>query len=184
MRSWRCCMRESADHNIGKAGPAAIFLPPKKKWGPALLPAPTAPSEGSASLHQTGPETRFLKSGSPAQASLPIDHSLLAEEPGFSSRCAGPKTSLPFGVSWPDPKVKANRFSAALLGTISCCGPLCSSFRSEELQESRVAQLEDRLFRRLFPADPLPLRRASALPAAEIGPLVTCRTFVPFPVFQ
>jgi len=47
----------------------------QKKWGPALLPAPTAPSEGSAgvrNLVKTRRPQPALDPGSPAQASLPI----------------------------------------------------------------------------------------------------------------
>jgi hypothetical protein len=43
----------------------------QKKWGPALLPAPTAPSEGSAGLKDISRRTRHQSPGSPAQASLP-----------------------------------------------------------------------------------------------------------------
>ncbi len=49
----------------GGIGSAAAWGPlafAQKKWGPALLPAPTAPSEGSASLHQAGPEGPSLQS--------------------------------------------------------------------------------------------------------------------------
>ena len=53
---------------------AARFLPAlaTKKWGPASLPAPTAPSEGSAGLKDIFRRTRHQSPGSPAQASLPI----------------------------------------------------------------------------------------------------------------
>src|SRR4051812_27782947 len=49
---------------------------PKQKWGPALLPAPTAPSEGSAGVrnlegHDLSAYLPALDPGSPAQASLP-----------------------------------------------------------------------------------------------------------------
>ncbi len=46
---------------------------PKQKWGPALLPAPTAPSEGSAGVRDLISRSfTVLDPGSPAQASLPI----------------------------------------------------------------------------------------------------------------
>jgi hypothetical protein len=62
----------------GKSRSAERF--PQKKWGPALLPAPTAPSEGYAGIRLTldpAPENRFvtplLVPGSPAQASHPTE---------------------------------------------------------------------------------------------------------------
>ena len=62
--------------------------------------------------------------------------------------------------------------------------PLCSlsSFSPKRLEvRSRVARQEDYLFRRLFPAGPEKNRNSSHCLPAEIGPLVTCRTLVPFP---
>ena len=47
-------------------------MPPNEKWGPALLPAPTAPSEGSAGVCDLIRRSfTVLNPGSPAQASLP-----------------------------------------------------------------------------------------------------------------
>ncbi|QNM82998.1 hypothetical protein H8M03_01130 [Sphingomonas sabuli] len=49
----------------------------------------------------------------------------------------------------------------------------------------RVAQSKDHLFRRLVPAcRALAPEGTAALPAAEIGSLVTCRTFEPLPVIR
>ena len=162
---------------------------PQKKWGPALLPAPTAPSEGSAgvrnlvdrALQPTYPlsilahqlRRRFLSDRSLLRGARPTylttwpEGSLVAR----SVRPAiGPKSS-----------VKTVRCSAALLGMTSSCVPLCSSSIRRSLQ-SRVARDESPLFRRLFPAGPgkNPKALPNCLPA-EIGPLVTCRTFLSLP---
>jgi hypothetical protein len=50
---------------------------------------------------------------------------------------------------------------------------------------NRVARQEDYLFRRLIPAGPEknPKALLNRLPA-EIGPLVTFRTFLPLPAFR
>jgi hypothetical protein len=54
-----------------------------------------------------------------------------------------------------------------------------------EIVKSRVALSKDHLFRRLVPAGPASApERASALPAAEIGPLVTRRTIMSSPTFR
>ena len=124
----------------------------QKKWGPALLPAPTAPSEGSAGVRSTWsplPErlgVPLLDPGSPAQASLP-SHRSLVRGALTSTRLRFPRVRLSFDLSSlpvrtriPGPKssnsnppVKADRCSAALLGVTT----LASRFAhqsSEELQ--------------------------------------------------
>jgi len=133
---------------------------PQKKWGPALLPAPTAPSEGSAgvrnlvdsTLRPTHPlsilahqlRRRFLS-----------DRSLLRGA-RWIYLTAPPEGSLVFRSARPaiEPKssVKAVRCSTALLGVTT----LASRFAhrsSEKPQEPRRAR-GNFLFRRLFPADP------------------------------
>jgi hypothetical protein len=65
---------------------------PNEKWGPALLPAPTAPSEGSAGVRDLIRRSfTVLDPGSPAQASLPI---VIVSEDTFS---------IFRGPSWIDP---------------------------------------------------------------------------------
>ena len=101
-----------------------------KKWGPALLPAPTAPSEGSAGVRSTlvPPRKRFgtplLDPGSPAQASLPIVQRPLARSPADLLDCAARRfAGLSTGPAWrsnssPKTVIRAitARRSAALLG--------------------------------------------------------------------
>src|SRR5690349_18574609 len=164
---------------------------PQKKWGPALLPAPTAPSEGYAGVRSTldpAPENRcvtpLLDPGSPAQASLSTEPLPLSRSP-IDLPTALPEGSLVFQSFRPalsEPKslqVKTTRCSAALLGPITLRVPLCSPHRSAT---SRVALEDDRHIRRLFPAGPGRTRRLFPFPPAEIGPLVTCLFLSPFPV--
>jgi hypothetical protein len=61
-----------------EARPAPIREAPIREWGPASLPAPTAPSEGSAGVLEPGSKNPkapkpALDPGSPAQASLSIE---------------------------------------------------------------------------------------------------------------
>ena len=74
---------------------------PKQKWGPALLPAPTAPSEGFAALPEHVPRDPLANFGSPAQASLPINSSLRrgARPPYFDAPAEAP---LPVSGVRPD----------------------------------------------------------------------------------
>ena len=79
---------------------------PIRKWGPALLPAPTAPSEGYAGVRLTldpAPENRcvtpLLDPGSPAQASLPTEQLPLARSRSLPTRLRGPKVRWSFGRS-------------------------------------------------------------------------------------
>ena len=95
------------------------------KWGPASLPAPTAPSEGSAKSQnqvpgEPNPEFRLTSSGVAFHRSLPP-----GEEPDDLYFSAPAEASLLFRAVRPDPKVKADRCSAALLGMILSCVPLC-----------------------------------------------------------
>jgi hypothetical protein len=102
----------------------------QEKWGPALLPAPTAPSEGYAGVRSTlvPPRKRFatplLDPGSPAQASLPILQLPLARSPAdlldcAARRFAGLSTGPACWNSSPktDSPAKTARCSAALLGS-------------------------------------------------------------------
>jgi hypothetical protein len=85
---------------------------PHKKWGPALLPAPTAPSEGSAgvrNLVKTRRPRPALDPGSPAQASLSIQQLPRERSQTDLLDCA------------------ARRFAGLSLR------PACPKFRSEDL---------------------------------------------------
>jgi hypothetical protein len=122
---------------------------PKQKWGPALLPAPTAPSEGYAgvrNLVKTRRPQPALDPGSPAQASLPT--AAARESLAFSSFPSRRKFRL--GPLMPRPKTKQLRCSTALLGMITSASRFASTVPKNGF--SRVAQKEDHLFRRLFPA--------------------------------
>jgi hypothetical protein len=98
---------------------------PKRKWGPALLPAPNAPSEGSAGIRylvKTRRPQPALDPGSPAQASLPIEQLPLARSPTSLPNC-NPEDRLSFSPSGLT-EVKTVQLSAALLGPT----PLASRF--------------------------------------------------------
>ena len=96
----------------------------QKKWGPASLPAPTAPSEGSAKPQNKVPgepdlEPRLTSSGVAFHRPLPRKRSLAASTP---VRQPKPRFCFaPPGLT----EVKADRCSAALLGMIVNCVPLC-----------------------------------------------------------
>jgi hypothetical protein len=112
---------------IGVALASSGSLPPQRKWGPALLPAPTAPSEGYAGVRNLVKTLRprpALDPGSPAQASFPIEQLPLARSPTGLPDCAargfaGPST-CPACLEL-DPKTdfaaKTVRCSTALLGS-------------------------------------------------------------------
>jgi hypothetical protein len=122
---------------------------PKQKWGPALLPAPTAPSTDMPVFATRSAEASpSLDPGSPAQASLPI---AAAREslafPSFASR-----KKLHLGPLMPRPKTKQLRCSTALLGMTTSASRFAPAVPKN--RRSRVAQKEDHLFRRLFPAGP------------------------------
>jgi hypothetical protein len=118
-----------------------------------LLPAPTAPSEGSAgvrNLVKTRRPQPALDPGSPAQASLPIEPLPLARSPTGLPDCA----ARGFAGPSPDPAWQSqNRpmFCGPSWVDHSCV-PLCSSPIRRPLP-SRVALEEDQLFRRLIPTD-------------------------------
>jgi len=122
---------------------------PKKKWGPALLPAPTAPSEGFAGVRSTlvPPRKRFatplLDPGSPAQASLLTEQLPLARSPINLLDCAARRFAgrSIFPARRLEPKfleAKTTRCSAALLGETA----LASRFAHHGSEEpgSRVAR--------------------------------------------
>jgi hypothetical protein len=162
-----------------------------RKWGPALLPAPTAPSEGYAGVRNL---VHFGLSAQPYPLSilahqlrrrfLPNNSLFRGARPIYST--APPEGSLvfrPFRPGILEPKfleAKTVQCSAALLGETA----LASRFAhrdSEEPQEPRRAR-GNSLFRRPLPGWPRkePESSSHCLPA-EIGPLVTCRTVLPLP---
>ena len=87
------CAQKKAGCAQKKAGCA------QKKWGPALLPAPTAPSEGSAGVRDLIRRSfTVLDPGSPAQASLPI---VVVSRRTRSRPSAALLGSIPFRVCFP-----------------------------------------------------------------------------------
>ena len=160
-----------------------------------MLPAPTAPSEGSAGVRSTlvPPRKRFatplLDPGSPAQASLPIVQRPLARSPADLLDCATRRfAGLSTGPAWrsnssPKTVIRAitARRSAALLGVTT----LASRFAHPVPKNPRAASRE----RRSPHPAPLPdwprqePESSSQLPAG--GDRSFCRLplpSVPFPV--
>jgi hypothetical protein len=145
----------------------------EKKWGPALLPAPTAPSEGSAGVRSTWslPENRsrprFSILAHQLRRRFPPNRSLFrGARPIYQT--APPEGSLVFrpfrpGVWNRSPsKPKPSSVPRPFLGR-----PLsrpASLTDGPKTVRSRVALEEDRLFRRLFPAGPE--KNPKALPTA------------------
>ena len=136
-----------------------------------MLPAPTAPSEGSAGVRNL--VDRALQPTYPLSI---LAHQLRRRFLSDRSLLRGAR--LIYSTTWPEgslvarsvrpaigPKssVKTVRCSAALLGMTSSCVPLCLSMIRRSLQ-SRVARDESPLFRRLFPAGPD--KNPKALPIA------------------
>jgi len=158
--------------------PLRLGLPrfAQKKWGPASLPAPTAPSEGSAGVRNLTDKT--FRPTCPLSI---LAHQLRRRFPSCSSLfrradpfylTARPEGSLVFRPVRPgtgtEVPAKTTRCSAALLGIISTASRF-AHLPHEEVG-SRVARQEDYLFRRLFPAGPEKNRNSSHCLPAEIGP--------------
>jgi hypothetical protein len=154
---------------------------PQKKWGPALLPAPTAPSEGSAGLKDTFRRTRHPSPGSPAQASLstvplPRERSL-----DFLLDRAARKLAR-LSIIAPDPKVKTVRCSAALLGLTALASRFALSPRKgSEPRRARGKINSSGASSRLAPRNPeeflIACRRRSVLPSPSAP-------FLPLPAFR
>src|SRR4051812_30410311 len=123
---------------------------PIEKWGLALLPAPTAPSEGSAGVRnlvrlnpkiQTNPLSILAHQ---LRRRIPSNSSLGEEEPARSTKTARPEGSLvsrPTRPSFLKPKsleAKTVRCSTALLGPTTLASPFAHR-RSEGRQEPRRA---------------------------------------------
>ena len=136
-----------------------------------MLPAPTAPSEGSAGLHGPDPEGSLPKVlAHQLRRRFPSNSSLRrGDRP--SNRLRFPKARLPFNyrcLAKPKPSDVLRPFLGRPLSRPALLLP------SEDFR-SRVALEEDQLFRRLFPTGPELLRRVSHCLSAEIGPSVTLR---------
>ena len=172
------------------------FTSAEKKWGPALLPAPTAPSEGSAgvrnlvdsALRPTYPLSILahqLRRRIPSCSSLlrgalliystaPPEGSLIVRpaEPG-APETPDPKTGNLSGPKPPD--VPRPFLGQPLLRPASLTEiPRNSGSRValEKIDSSGASS-------RLAPL-PFPRKLQQCLPA-EIGPLVTCRFLLPLP---
>ena len=154
------------------------------KWGPALLPAPNAPSEGYAGV-------RNLVHLNPKAQPYPLSilaHQLRRRFPPNSSLLRGarsiyqtarPEGSLVFrpfrpGVWNRSPsKPKPSNVLRPFLGN-PLSRPASLTRSHKETQEPRRATGRF-LFRRLFPTGSVQTRRLFPILPAEIGPLVTCR---------
>ena len=144
----------------------------QRKWGPALLPAPTAPSEGYAGVRGPGQNPKaptrsrswLTSSGVASYRTAPS-----CEEPTVyqTARPEGSLVLRPVRPGLLDPKsleAKTVRCSTALLGSITLASRFAHPI-SEETSGNRVALEEDQLFRRLFPAGPRKTRKLFSLPA-------------------
>ena len=159
----RCAGTSQASGPLGSLGREGIAQGvAQKKWGPASLPAPTAPSEGYAGVRSTwsrpakrlGP--RFSILAHQLRRRIPPNRSLFrGARPIYST--ARPEGSLVFRPFRPgvwnrsSSKPKPSSVPRPFLGR-----PLsrpASLTDDPETIRSRVALEEDRLFRRLFPAD-------------------------------
>jgi len=172
----------------GNASPNTIE-DAQKKWGPALLPAPTAPSEGYAGIRNLIDRTLRLTDplsilAHQLRRRFPPNNSLLRGARSFYST-APPEGSLVFRpfrpVFWnrSPSKPKPSSVLRPFLGRPLLRPALLTD--GPKTLGSRVALEEDRLFRRLFPAGPEKNRSSFHCLPAEIGPLVTCRIRLPFP---
>jgi hypothetical protein len=156
---------------------------PQKKWGPALLPAPTAPSEGYAGVRNLVDSAFRL--------TYPLSilaHQLRRRFPSSRSLFRG--TWLIYPTTWPESSLvvrsarpvetvaptKTTPCSAALLGETA----LASRFAHQVPKNPGAASRERQLpLPAPLPGWPRPEPESSVhcLPA-EIGPLVTCRTLL------
>ena len=146
-----------------------------------MLPAPTAPSEGSAGLHGPDPEGSLPKVlAHQLRRRFPSDNSLRrGDRP--SNRLRFPKARLPFNyrcLAEPKPSDVLRPFLGRPLLRPASLLP------SEDFL-SRVALEEDQLFRRLFPTGPEKSRGSFSLP---VGGDRSFRrlplSFLPLPAFR
>ena len=129
---------------------------PEKKWGPALLPAPTAPStDMPVFVTRSAEASPSLDPGSPAQASLSI--AAARESLAFSSFPSRRKFRL--GPLMSRPKTKQLRCSTALLGMITSASRFASptevleaaSRKRKIISSGASSQLATNCPRRNFP---------------------------------
>jgi hypothetical protein len=110
------------------------------KWGLALLPTPTVRrAKDPPNLRTRSQGNPFPNFGSPAQASLPTDHSLVKRSLATSTPVRQPKPRfcfVPPGLT----EVKADRCSAALLGKTLNCVPLCFQRPESRLLPRRAVE--------------------------------------------
>ncbi len=147
---------------------------PKQKWGPALLPAPTAPSTDMPVFATRSAEASpSLDPDSPAQASLSI---AAAREslafPNFASR-----KKLHLGPLMPHPKTKQLRCSTALLGMTTSASRFARPTPKSVGAASRKRKIiSSGASSRLAPKSP---RRNSPLPAGRDRFFGHCRPILP-----
>jgi hypothetical protein len=161
--------------------------PPNEKWGPALLPAPTAPSEGSAGIRNLvditfRPTNPLSILAHQLRRRFPSCHSLLRGA-GQIYSTTWPEGSLVVRPDWPagtsirrpNFRAKTARCSAALLGM----NPLVSRFAHQGSEEPREPRRTTGRTSLPAPLPDWPRKEPESslhcLPA-EIGPLVACRT--------
>lgn len=156
---------------------------PKRKWGPALLPGPTAPRMDLPvfALALSPRASRFHDPDSPAQASLPTRMDPRILTPSFRRHI--PKDAL----------LLRTRFaSARRLWRPDIPRPFLGWFPSRGLSPwggNRPRKARNQLFRRLFPAGP-DLKSAASSPRRTVqlrtshpSPAGGDRTFRPFLAF-
>ena len=157
----------------------------QKKWGPALLPAPTAPSEGSA-----GVRNLVDRAFRPTYPLSILAHQLRrrfrsdrppCEEPGRSTRLRGPKARWSFGPSGllePQSEDLASRENRPMFRGPSWEIHYRVPLRSPRFRRTPGAASRDRKIPLPAPLPGWPRQEPESsshcLPA-EIGPLVTCR---------
>ena len=179
--SWPAAYREN---RLSRARGRSAALP-QKKWGPASLPAPTAPSEGYAgvrNLVRSDPKANanpFSILAHQLRRRIASDRSLRGRSPaplldcaarGFAGLPSGPagREAKPSDV--PRPFLGRSLVRPASLLTIR--RPLEAASRLRKIDSSGASS-------RLAP-HPLPKEHPHCLPA-EIGPLVPAAPFLPLP---
>ena len=144
-----------------QTGAAATMNRPKQKWGPALLPAPTAPStDMPVFVTRSAEASPSLDPGSPAQASLSI--AAARESLAFSSFPSRRKFRL--GPLMSRPKTKQLRCSTALLGMITSASRFASPTEVLEAASRKRKIISSGASSRLAPDR---ARRPSPLPAGR-----------------
>ena len=155
----RFAVRSPTRARVSKVRREAKAAVPIEKWGLALLPAPTAPSEGYAGVRNLvtlpeGSRTRFrswlTSSGVASHPTAPSEGGALTGSPNRATR----------GLACPSNRPGLPRTEILDQNRSTFCGPSwvdhsCVPLRSRPRKAlNRVALEEDRLFRRLFPAGP------------------------------